>query len=48
MTFKATQKIFKACALAAMTFVAQTQVHAVELNFSVIAVDTSNALRASW
>ena len=48
MSFKPTHKMFTACAIAALTLIAQSQAHAVDLNFSVIAVDTSNALRAAW
>jgi phosphonate transport system substrate-binding protein len=48
MTFSLNKHMLTACAAAAVALFAQTQAQAVELNFGVISVDSSNALRSAW
>ncbi len=48
MSYVQTKNLLTACAFAAVSLIAQSQANAVELNFGVIAIDTSTALRSAW
>ena len=48
MTLTPPKLLLSACALACVTMLSLSQAQAVELNFGIISVDSSNALRSAW